>query len=69
MGMNMAGQAGGMNAQNLFAMGQQMQQQQIQQQQMQKQAAPASAAGGWTCSCGHGGNTGKLCAECGSPRP
>ena len=27
MGMNMAGQAGGMNAQNLFAMGQQMQQQ------------------------------------------
>ena len=64
MGMNMAGQAGGMNAQNLFAMGQQM-----QQQQMQQQAAPAPAAGGWTCSCGHGGNTGKFCAECGQPKP
>ena len=68
MGMNMAGQAGGMNAQNLFAMGQQMQQQQMQQQ-MQQQAAPAPAAGGWTCACGHGGNTGKFCAECGQPKP
>ena len=60
MGMNMAGQAGGMNAQNLFAMGQQ----QAAQQPVQ-QAAPA----GWTCSCGHGGNTGKFCAECGQPKP
>ena len=34
---------------------------------MQQQAAPA--AGGWTCACGHGGNTGKFCAECGQPRP
>ena len=61
MGMGMAGQAGGMNAQNLFAMGQQ---QQAAQQPVQ-QAAPA----GWTCSCGHGGNTGKFCAECGQPKP
>ena len=73
MGMNMAGQAGGMNAQNLVAMGQQMQQQQMQQQQMQQQqmqqqAAPAPAAG-WTCACGHSGNTGKFCAECGQPKP
>ena len=60
MGMGMAGQAGGMNAQNLFAMGQQ----QAAQQPVQ-QAAPA----GWTCSCGHGGNTGKFCAECGQPKP
>ena len=60
MGMNMAGQAGGMNAQNLYAMGQQ----QAAQQPVQ-QAAPA----GWTCSCGHGGNTGKFCAECGQPKP
>ena len=30
------------------------------------QAAPAA---GWTCSCGHTGNTGKFCAECGKPRP
>ena len=60
MGMGMAGQAGGMNAQNLYAMGQQ----QAAQQPVQ-QAAPA----GWTCSCGHGGNTGKFCAECGQPKP
>ena len=59
MGMNMAGQAGGMNAQNLYAMG---------QQQMQQQAAPAAPAG-WTCACGHSGNTGKFCAECGAPKP
>ena len=64
MGMNMAGQAGGMNAQNLFQMGQQ------QQQQMQQPApAPAAApAGGWTCACG-AVNTGKFCANCGTPRP
>ena len=60
MGMGMAGQAGGMNAQNLFAMGQQ----QAAQQPVQ-QAAPA----GWTCSCGHSGNVGKFCAECGQPKP
>ena len=60
MGMGMAGQAGGMNAQNLYAMGQQ----QAAQQPVQ-QAAPA----GWTCACGHGGNTGKFCAECGQPKP
>ena len=23
---------------------------------------------GWTCSCGHAGNTGKFCAECGKPQ-
>ena len=57
MGMNMAGQAGGMNAQNLYAMG---------QQQSAQQAAPAN---GWTCACGHSGNTGKFCAECGQPKP
>ena len=61
MGMGMAGQAGGMNAQNLFAMGQQMQQQ---------QAAPQPAApAGWTCSCGQSGNQGNFCAACGSKKP
>ena len=60
MGMNMAGQAGGMNAGNLFAMG--------QQQAAQQPAAPAAPAG-WTCACGHAGNTGKFCAECGQPQP
>ncbi|MBQ8846386.1 MAG: SPFH domain-containing protein [Lachnospiraceae bacterium] len=58
MGMGMAMNAGGVNAQNLFAMGQ------------QQQAAPAqaSAQNGWKCSCGAIA-TGKFCPECGSPKP
>ena len=63
MGMNMAGQAGGMNAGNLFAMGRQQ-----AAQQATAQPAPAAPAG-WTCACGHAGNTGKFCAECGQPKP
>ena len=61
MGMNMAGQAGGMNAQNLFQMGQ-------QQQMQQAQLAPAPVAEGWTCSCG-AVNKGKFCSECGAKKP
>ena len=61
MGMNMAGQMGGMNAQNLFQMGQgQPAAQPVQKQQ--------PAADSWTCSCGTV-NTGKFCSNCGSPRP
>ena len=67
MGMGMAGQAGGVNAQNLFQMGQQQQQMQMQQQAAQ-QAAPAPAAGAWKCACG-AENTGKFCMECGKPKP
>ena len=63
MGMNMAAQAGGMNAQNLFAMGQQ---QQAQAQAQAQQAAPS--ADQWQCSCGTA-NTGKFCNNCGSPKP
>ena len=61
MGMGMAQQAGGMNAQNLFAMGQ-------QQQQAAAPAAPAPAANTWKCACGVE-NTGKFCRECGKPKP
>ena len=62
VGMGMAMNAGGVNAQNLFAMGQQQQAQQATQQQ----AMPS--AGSWKCSCG-AITTGKFCPECGSPKP
>ena len=64
MGMGMAGQMGGMNAQNLFQMGQQQ-----QAQQQAAQPAPAPAAQGWTCTCGQGGITGNFCPNCGSKKP
>lgn len=64
MGMGMAMNAGGMNAQNLFAMGQQQGQQQSVQQQR-----PQTQAGEWKCSCGATVITGKFCPECGAPRP
>ncbi|MBO5247640.1 MAG: SPFH domain-containing protein [Eubacterium sp.] len=74
MGMNMAMNAGGMNAQNLFAMGQQQAQQAQQMQQMQQMqrpqqpVQPQAPAGAWNCACG-ASNTGKFCSECGAPKP
>ena len=53
MGMGMAQQAGGVNAQNLFAMG---------------AASANQAASGWKCSCGTT-TTGNFCPDCGSPKP
>lgn len=62
MGMNMAGQTGGINAQNLFQMG--------QQNNAPSGAATSapSAAAAWVCSCG-ATVTGKFCSECGNPKP
>ena len=59
MGMAMNAGGGGMNAQNLFAMG---------QQQAQQTPAAAPSAEGWKCSCG-ATVTGKFCPECGAKKP
>lgn len=59
VGMGMAMNAGGLNAQNLFAMG---------QQPAAAPASPASPDDGWKCSCG-AMSTGKFCPECGAPKP
>lgn len=72
MGMGMAmnaGGMGGMNAQNLFAMGQQ-QNQAAAPQPPQPQAAasaPEPAADGWKCQCGAAA-TGKFCQKCGAKK-
>ena len=69
MGMGMAGQMGGINAQNLYAMGQQQAAQQAAQQPAAAPQPAAPAANGWTCACGQTGNTGKFCGNCGQPKP
>ena len=59
MGMGMAMNAGGgMNAQNLYVMG----------QQQQQTASSAPGADGWKCACGATA-TGKFCPECGAKKP
>ena len=59
MGMNMAQQAGGVNATQLY---------QMAEKQQAAAPAPAPAADGWKCSCG-AVNTGKFCTECGGKKP
>ena len=58
MGMGMAGQAGGVNAQSLFAMG----------QQQAHQPRDHEGAEQWKCSCG-AVVSGKFCPECGAKKP
>ena len=64
-GLNMAANAGGMNAQGFYQMG--------QQQQAEKQAQQQAPAGGqfaWKCpECGTAVQSGKFCPECGTKRP
>ncbi len=79
-GMNMANMAGGMDANTLFAMGQNNKQQSnVPQGDMVGGAGMFNAAQeaqknqaavlGWTCSCGKEDNRGKFCTECGAPKP
>ena len=65
MGLNMAQQTGGMNAQDLLMAGQQQRQAAAQAQPTPTAAPPAN---GWTCACGHA-NTTNFCGECGQPKP
>ena len=64
MGMGMAMNAGG----GFMGAASASNQQQMAREQEARASAPAAPAGGWTCSCGQT-NTGKFCAECGSPKP
>ncbi len=54
-GMNMAAQAGGIQAGALY--------------QMAGQGQTGVPATGWTCSCGKTDNKGKFCMECGAKKP
>jgi len=62
MGMNMATQAGGVNASQLFQMSEQNKQVQAT---TQTQSSPSNA---WTCTCGQE-NTSKFCSNCGTAKP
>jgi membrane protease subunit (stomatin/prohibitin family) len=63
MGMNMASQAGGMNMNDLYAMGSK------NNPPAPAPAAPAAqSADTWACACGVT-NKGRFCSECGKARP
>ncbi len=62
MGMGMAQNAGGMNANDLFAM--------AQQNRNAAAAALAASTDTWKCACGHeNANNSKFCSECGTKKP
>lgn len=63
-GMNMASNAGGVNPSELFAMARNDPSQRSAQQEAQSPVQQES----WVCSCGNV-NKGKICSECGNPRP
>ena len=72
MGMGMAGQMGA-GAMGAFGQGPAPQGNPLappaQRPPAPQQAAPPAPQSGWTCSCGHAGNAGKFCEECGKPQP
>lgn len=70
MGMGMAMNAGGMNAQSLYEMGQQQKAQAPAPAPAQTQAPvnQTTTSNTWKCSCGSEA-TGNFCPECGSKKP
>ena len=73
MGVNMAQQTGGLNAQALFQMGQSAPAANSWKckcgtENTGKFCTECGAAAGWTCSCGTV-NKGKFCSNCGSKKP
>lgn len=62
MGMGMAQQAGGMNAQNLYAMGQEQ-----KKEENKNQISLENSQDSWSCSCGTE-NKGKFCMNCGKKK-
>ncbi len=67
-GMGMAMNQGGMNAQNLYAMGAEQEKQRQAEAQKQAEAAAEQKKDNWTCVCG-AENSGKFCVECGKQKP
>lgn len=72
MGMGMAGQMGA-GAMGAFGQGAPAQGNPLTPPAPQatppRQTPPQQAQTGWTCSCGHAGNAGKFCEECGAKKP
>ncbi len=80
MGMGMAMNAGGVNPQNLYAMGQNAPQKETAKADSWKCSCGATVSGkfcpecgtkrpeGWVCSCGTL-NKGRFCSECGAKKP
>ena len=69
MGMNMAGNAGGANVENLYNMAAQQRSAQQQAAAEKMPSAEEVAAGSWQCpNCGIW-MTGKFCTECGRKKP
>ena len=66
MGMNMASQNGGLNAQELYAMGQQQRERQAEAAKQSSQSTAGQDS--WVCSCGTTVN-GNFCPECGKKKP
>ncbi len=67
-GMNMANNAGGLNAGALFEIGAEQNGQQSQSEGVSGGQAAKETGESWTCSCGTV-NTSKFCTECGAKKP